>query len=140
VFEGVSERAFRDHYLPVCRSIQGDNRIGHYAFILTRIAQRLRLMRRAILSIAISEQHGGRRARLSGILWDIFSGSAPYSDIFRRMFDPMLILHGVAAMPGVLVAAARGSGGRSGNQTGTGERDSEPEAAGTGTSAPEVEE
>ena len=112
IFEGVSERAFHDHFLPVCRSIGSDNRIGRYAFVLTRVAQKMRILRRAILAITRGEQEHGRRPRLSGILWDIFSGSAPYSDIFRRMLDPMLLVRGAAAMPGVLVSAARGGGGR----------------------------
>jgi flavin-dependent dehydrogenase len=107
IFEGVSERAFRDHYLPLCRSIQSDNRIGEYAFVLTRVAQRLRILRRAILAITGDEQRHGRRPRLSGVLWDIFSGSAPYSDIFRRMLDPVLVARGIVALPGVLVATAR---------------------------------
>ena len=107
LFEGVSERAFRENFMPVCQSIHGDNRIGEYAFVLTRIAQRLRIMRRAIIAITRDEQANGRRPRLSGVLWDIFSGSAPYSDIFRRMFDPMLAVRGIAAMPGVLVSTIR---------------------------------
>jgi hypothetical protein len=107
IFEGVSERAFRDHFLPVCESIQKDNRIGEYAFVLTRVAQRFRILRRAILAIARDEQARGRRPRLSGVLWDIFSGSAPYSDIFRRMLDPALVARGVLALPGVLVATVR---------------------------------
>lgn len=110
IFEGVSEQAFHDHFLPVCRSIQGDNRIGAYAFVLTRIAQRLRILRRAILAIARDEQVHGRRPRLSGVLWDIFSGSAPYSDIFRRMLDPVLAVRGAHALPRVLLATALGSG------------------------------
>jgi hypothetical protein len=105
IFEGVSEAAFRRHYEPVCRSIRGDNRIGGYAFMLTRLAQRLRILRRAILAIARDEQVHGRRPRLSSVLWDIFSGSAPYSDIFRRMFDPVLMARGVLALPGVLLAS-----------------------------------
>jgi len=108
IFEGVSERAFRDHFLPVCRSIRSDNRVGQYAFVLTRVAQKTRLLRRAILAITRAEQERGHRPRLSGILWDMFSGSAPYSDIFRRMLDPVLVLRGAAAMPGVLVSTLRG--------------------------------
>jgi len=109
IFEGVSEQAFRDHFLPVCRSIQGDNRMGAYAFVLTRVAQRLRILRRAILAIVRDEQRRGRRPRLSGVLWDIFSGSAPYGDIFRRMLDPVLAVRGLAALPSVVVATARRS-------------------------------
>ena len=104
IFEGVSERAFHDHYLPVCRSIRSDNRIGEVAFLLTRVAQRLRFVRRAILSIAYDEQVHGRRPRLSSVLWDLFSGSAPYSDIFARMVHPALIARGILALPGSLIA------------------------------------
>jgi flavin-dependent dehydrogenase len=107
VFEGVSEEAFRRRYLPVCRSIQGDNRIGRLAFVLTRVAQKLRILRVAILAITRDEQAHGRAPRMSGVLWDIFSGSAPYGDIFRRMFHPGLIFRAVLVMPGVLVQAFR---------------------------------
>lgn len=107
LFEGVSEEAFEKHFLPVCRSIRGDNKVGRYAFVLTKIAQRLRILRFAILAIIRDEQEHGRRPRLSAILWDMFSGSAPYRDIFARMFDPGLILRGGMALPGALVSAVR---------------------------------
>jgi flavin-dependent dehydrogenase len=107
LFEGISEQAFHDHFLPVCRSIQSDNRIGRYAFLLTRVAQRFRVLRRVMLAVARDEQRLGGNARLSGILWDIFSGSAPYSDIFKRMIDPILLCRGAMTLPRVLVASLR---------------------------------
>ena len=107
LFEGVSEAAFEKHFLPVCRAIRGDNRVGRYAFVLTKVAQRLRILRFAILAIIRDEQEHHRRPRLSGILWDMFSGSAPYRDIFARMFDPGLIFRGAIALPGALVATVR---------------------------------
>ncbi len=107
LFEGVSERAFHDHFLPVCRSIQADNRIGRYAFVLTRLAQRVRILRRVLLVVARGEQRRGRRPQLSGVLWDIFSGSAPYSDIFKRMVDPILLFRGATALPRALVTSGR---------------------------------
>ena len=113
LLEGVSERAFHDHFLPVCRSIQNDNRIGRYAFALTRVARRFETLRRAMLAVARDEQRRGRKARLSGILWDIFSGSAPYSDILKRMVDPILLGRGAMALPPALVASVRGSAARS---------------------------
>lgn len=112
LFEGVSERAFHDHFLPVCRSITSDNRIGEFAFILTRLAQRLPVVRRAILAITRDEQTHGRRPRLSSVLWDMFSGSAPYSDIFARMFHPALIGRGILALPGSLVGRGNGTARR----------------------------
>ena len=109
LFEGTSERALHDHYLPVCRSIQSDNRMGRYAFVLTRVARRSRVLRRALLAVVRDEQRRDRKSRLSSVLWDIFSGSAPYSDIFKRMVDPVLLYRGAIALPGVLVASLRGA-------------------------------
>jgi flavin-dependent dehydrogenase len=108
VFEGVSEAAFRAHYLPVCRSITTDNRVGGLAFILTRVAQRVRPVRRLILHETTHEQADpGRRKRLSSILWDMFSGSAPYTDIFRRMFSPALVVRFILGVPRALLPGRR---------------------------------
>jgi flavin-dependent dehydrogenase len=103
IFEGVSEAAFRDHFMPVCRSIQGDNRIGRFAFLLTRLAQRMRIARIALLRIVRDEQEQHRTPRLSSVMWDMFSGSAPYRDIFGRMVHPAVIARGIVTMPGALV-------------------------------------
>lgn len=93
VFEGISAAAFRRHYLPVCRSIAGDNRVGHVAFLATRVARRFGLLRRAMLRMAAAEQgRPGPERRMSGVLWDMFSGSAPYTDIFLRMIRPGFLL------------------------------------------------
>lgn len=92
VFEGVSAQAVARHYLPVCRTIEADNRIGRLAFLLTEVAQHAKLLRRALLRQAMAEQR--RRPaerRLSGVLWDMFSGSAPYRDICTRMLHPALL-------------------------------------------------
>ena len=109
VFDGVSEAAFRKHYLPVCQSIMSDNRIGEVAFIMTRVARRLRFVRRLLLKVTTREQdRAGGRKLLSSILWDMFSGSAPYGDIFRRMVDPGLIARLAVALPGALLPGRRG--------------------------------
>jgi len=107
IFEGISERAFHDHFQPLCRSIRSDNRIGKFAFVLTRLARRFTFVRRAILTISRDEQERGRRPRLSGVLWDMFSGSAPYSDIFKRMVHPALIARGILALPGSCARARK---------------------------------
>ena len=89
VFEGVSAEAFSRHYGPVCRAIETDNVMGRLAFVFTRAVQRLRIARRTILRMTVDEQRRpGRLRRMSSILWDMFSGSAPYRDIFLRMLHP----------------------------------------------------
>jgi len=106
VFSGISEADFRRHYLPVCRAITADNRIGRVAFFFTRFSQRFRLLRRAMLRMAVAEQsRPGADRRLSGVLWDMFSGSAPYGDILARMLRPAFLSRFVWAM--VLSLSAR---------------------------------
>lgn len=92
IFEGVSEDAFRQHYMPVCRAIARDNQIGKAVFALTRLARRSRLLRRAMLGMAAGEQCEPRAPRaMSGVLWDTFSGSATYGSIIRRMVRPRFV-------------------------------------------------
>lgn len=89
VFGGISEAAFRRHYWPVCRTIAGDNLLGKLTFVFTQGVQRSRVLRRAVLRMAqVEQQKAGGDRRMSGILWDMFSGSAPYRDIFMRMLHP----------------------------------------------------
>jgi len=92
LFHGISEEAFRRRFLPVCRSIASDNRVGKLAFHVTRIARGFRFLRAGMLRMVVQEQRQpGARPRMSGVLWDMFSGSAPYSDIFRRMASPAFL-------------------------------------------------
>lgn len=92
VFQGVSGEAFRRHYLPVCRTITHDNLAGRLAFFLVSQVQRARFLRRAVLRMTALEQSKARaNRRLSGILWDMFTGSAPYGDVFLRMLRPAFI-------------------------------------------------
>ena len=104
VFGGISEAAFRRQYWPVCRTIANDNLLGKLTFRLTKRVQQSRVLRRAILRAIRAEQHEpGEDRRLSGILWDLFSGSAPYRDIFGRMLQPRLmgrLTWGIAASAG----------------------------------------
>jgi hypothetical protein len=92
VFEGVSKEDFRRHYLPVCRALAMDNRIGKVIFLATGAIQALRFTRSGILRMVAKEQeHNGARPRMSGVLWDTFTGSAPYRDIFTRTLSPLFL-------------------------------------------------
>ena len=37
---------------------------------------------------AAEQSRPGATPRMSGVLWDMFSGSAPYGDVFLRMIRP----------------------------------------------------
>jgi flavin-dependent dehydrogenase len=92
VFQGISAEDFKEHYWPACRSIETDNQIGQFIFLVTRIIQKQRIARRAVLRITADEQNktSGQR-RMSMVLWDMFTGSAPYKDIFIRTLHPAFL-------------------------------------------------
>ncbi len=92
VFEGVSADDFRRHFLPVCRDLAADNAVGKLIFGFTGVIQGLRFTRRGILRMVAKEQGHGLKQRMSGVLWDVFTGSAPYRDVFRRTLHPFFLL------------------------------------------------
>ena len=92
IFEGISEDDFRRHYWPVCRSIERDNTIGKLTFSVTREIQKRTFARQALLDITAKEQNGNGRAKdMSQVLWDMFTGSAPYQEIFVRALHPRFL-------------------------------------------------
>jgi flavin-dependent dehydrogenase len=92
VFEGISEADFRRHYWPVCRSVSTDNSIGKLSFAVTRQIQKWRFARRALLRMTEKEQQArGRHRDMSQVLWDMFTGSAPYRDIVTLALHPRFL-------------------------------------------------
>jgi len=92
VFEGVSEEDFRKHYLPTCVSLNRDNTVGKIIFGITGLIQMTRTLRKGLLRMTAMEQETvGSPQRMSGVLWDTFTGSAPYADVFRRSLHPMFL-------------------------------------------------
>lgn len=89
LFHGISAESFQKHYWPVCRSIENDNRIGKMIFLVTREIQRRRAERRGVLRMVTREQRSRNGYRpMSAVLWDTFTGSAPYRDILLRTLNP----------------------------------------------------
>jgi len=92
VFDGVSEQAFADGFRPACDRISRDNRIGKVTFAFSSQLQKHRFARRAVLRMTRREQTPeGPAPRMSTVMWDMFSGSAPYTDIFKRTLHPAFI-------------------------------------------------
>ena len=92
VFHGVSEEDFKTYYAPLCRKISNDNQMGKVVFGFGGMVQKARFARRGVLNMTANEQSqkGGQR-RMSGVLWDLFSGSATYTDIFLRTLHPAYV-------------------------------------------------
>jgi hypothetical protein len=91
VLQGISHEAFRSHYWPACQAISADNAIGKVIFGATTVFKRSRFCRKAILRMTRGEQattHGGR---MSSVLWNMFTGSAPYREIFLGTLHPAFL-------------------------------------------------
>jgi flavin-dependent dehydrogenase len=92
VFQGISARDFRKYYLPVCRRMERDNRIGKLMFAGGVFFRKLPVLRRAILGMTGKEQRSRESSpHMSMVLWDMFTGSAPYRDVFLRCLLPGFI-------------------------------------------------
>jgi flavin-dependent dehydrogenase len=91
IFSGVSAADFRRHYRPAYRTIARDNRYGMALFAFVRLAKRLPWLLEGVLQVAAQEQRGTGSPRMSVVLWDVFTGSAPYRDVARRVVDPRLV-------------------------------------------------
>jgi len=98
VFEGISEKDFKKHYQPTCSGLDRDNLLGKFIFIVTTVIQKSPFLKAGMLKMVIREQEKKSDKRMmSSVLWDTFTGSAPYSDILKRALNPMftinLLLH-----------------------------------------------
>jgi len=86
---GISKGTFDRRYWPACRAINVDNRIGKFIFSFSHLIQRRSYARNAVLRMTTHEQSDRARPPLmSSVLWDLFSGSAPYRDILLRTLRP----------------------------------------------------
>ncbi len=92
VFQGISRAAFEHHFWPVCQSISRDNSIGKATFAASTLLQHARFARRAVLRMTRKEQAlEGSHRDMSQVLWDMFTGSAPYQEILTRAVHPRFI-------------------------------------------------
>jgi hypothetical protein len=92
VIQGISADAFERSYRPTCAAIASDNAIGRIVFGFSHVFKHSRVARRAILRKTTREQSRDAGAkRLSFVLWNTFTGSAPYRDIFISSLHPKFI-------------------------------------------------
>ena len=112
IFSGVSAADFRKHYLPTYRSIVRDNRFGSLTFAVVHWIKALKPALGGVVTMTEKEQVGpGDGRRMSVVLWDMFTGSAPYREIFFRTLSPRFL--GRFAWESTLAAARGVRGGRS---------------------------
>ena len=90
-FHGVDTASFQEHYAPLCRKISNDNRVGKFVFSVASLVQKARFARRGVLRMTAREQLSEGPRRMSGVLWDLFSGSASYTNVFLRTLNPVYL-------------------------------------------------
>ncbi len=101
VLQGISAEDFRHYYAPFCRSMNLDNHFGRFIFSVTHFIQRVHFSRKAVLRMVADEQQSPTSPlHMSSVLWDTFTGSAPYLDVFLRILHPALIRRFVWDMVG----------------------------------------
>ena len=92
VFEGISEGDFRRHFLPACRRMSRDNRLGKLCFLAVYLIRTFGFLRKGAMSMAGREQDlPGERRWMSTAMWDTFTGSAPYRDILMMTLRPRFL-------------------------------------------------
>jgi CRP/FNR family transcriptional regulator len=89
LFKGISDKDFRQGYWPLCRAIRTDNRYGRIIFDFVAVVKKSRLLTRAVMRMARSETNKSPKdRRMSRVLWDMFTGSAPYREVFISCLHP----------------------------------------------------
>lgn len=92
IFNGVSEQDFEQNYRPACRRMETDNQIGKLIFLVVSQIQKWRFARRAMLRMVAQENSlPENQRRMSLVLWDTFTGSAPYKEVLLRSMHPVFI-------------------------------------------------
>jgi flavin-dependent dehydrogenase len=93
LFNGVSTKDFEKYYLPACRSLHFDNLIGKLVFLVTKLIKTNSFLKRGVVKTVIKEQKkSGENRNMSTVLWDTFTGSAPYKEIFFRSMKPSFLI------------------------------------------------
>lgn len=93
IFDGISAKAFKKGYKPTCDKLLWDNRIGKFIYLVTGIIQRAGIARSGVIKMVFREQEGEKNERpMSAVLWDTFTGSAPYKEVFLRSIKLSFII------------------------------------------------
>lgn len=105
VLQGVSAEDFKRYYGILGKSMKLDNQYGRIIFFAARIIQKLHFSHKAVLKMVAEEQSKpGTPPQMSSILWDTFTGSSPYQDVFWRSLQPGFICRFILDLAGSLVS------------------------------------
>lgn len=94
IFQGVSANDFKRYFLPFCRKMEADNRIGQLLFKIVGQINKMQFVRRAVLRMVSSEQEGKANvgSGMSMVMWDMLTGGAPYKEVLQRALQPIFLI------------------------------------------------
>ncbi|HHT9129770.1 MAG TPA: NAD(P)/FAD-dependent oxidoreductase [Candidatus Brocadiaceae bacterium] len=95
---GVGEEDFKEHYLPACKTLNRDNLFGQFLFSVNDLVSTISPLSRGYFKIIQREQKNSQKdAHYSDILWDMFTGSRFYKNIFIRALNPWPMIRSLLA-------------------------------------------
>lgn len=93
ISHGVSQQSFRRFFRPACHKLDWDNRLGHIMFFGDSLIRPFSFIQEAVLAVIREEQSlEAKQQRLSSALWDTFTGSSSYQNIFMRSLHPIVLV------------------------------------------------
>ena len=93
IFDGISKKDFKKSFLPVCKNLDFDNVIGKMIFLVTTVIQKSSILKKGLFRMVVKEQQkDNKKRKMSSVLWDTFTGSAPYKGILLRTINPIVLL------------------------------------------------
>lgn len=91
VGSGISVQDFRKSFQPTCSRLDRDNAAGKLIFSISSLIQKWSFMKKVLFRMVLKEQEKEKGKReMSMMLWDTFTGSAPYRNILLRGLNPLL--------------------------------------------------
>ncbi|MBI3977053.1 MAG: hypothetical protein HY331_02595 [Chloroflexi bacterium] len=109
IYQGCSRADFVASYLPLCRAIDGDNRIGKLLFLEVPVLKRFGVMPMAHYRLATRAwSQRGLHGLYMRTLWGMFTGAYSYRDLLRMGATPGLMIQvGLALVRSVFERGAR---------------------------------
>jgi hypothetical protein len=100
IFQGISAKDFERYYLPFCRKMENDNRIGRLLFMIIGQIKKMQFVRWAVLHMVSREQKGKAivESGMGMVMWDMLTGGAPYKEVLLRALKPVFLLRFVWSM------------------------------------------
>ena len=94
IFQGISADDFKRYYLPFCRKMENDNRIGKWLFKIVGQINKTQFVRGAVLQMVAREQEGKASVErgMSMVIWDMLTGGAPYKEVLLRTLNPVFVI------------------------------------------------